>query len=257
MSFTARPYILAETNWKNIQDTQYDFAVLPWGATEAHNFHLPYATDNYQADYIAAASAQLAWAQGARPLVMPCIPFGVNTGQLDIDFCMNLNPSTQYAIIQDVAEVITRHGIDKLVLFNGHGGNHFKQMIRELSVDYPELFVCAINWYQAIDQHLYFDDLGDHAGEMETSAMMHIAPQFVLPLSEAGDGQAKRFKIAALNEGWASTPRAWTQVTADTGVGNPAKASAEKGAKYLEATALKISEFFVELAKADIHDLYA
>ena len=40
-----RPYILAETNWKNIQGSSFDVAVLPWSATEAHNYHLPYATD--------------------------------------------------------------------------------------------------------------------------------------------------------------------------------------------------------------------
>ena len=39
-----RPYILAETNWKDVKESSYDLAVLPWGATEAHNYHLPYAT---------------------------------------------------------------------------------------------------------------------------------------------------------------------------------------------------------------------
>ncbi len=45
-----RPYVLAETNWKNLKDENFDLAVLPWGATEAHNYQLPYATDNVQAD---------------------------------------------------------------------------------------------------------------------------------------------------------------------------------------------------------------
>lgn len=52
-----RPYILAETNWKNVKDEEFTLAVLPWGATEAHNYHLPYATDIIEADHIAAASA--------------------------------------------------------------------------------------------------------------------------------------------------------------------------------------------------------
>jgi hypothetical protein len=61
----SRPYILAETNWKAVKDTHYDVAVLPWGATEAHNYHLPYATDNYEADALASRSG--AFGMGGRP----------------------------------------------------------------------------------------------------------------------------------------------------------------------------------------------
>ena len=45
---SSRPYILNELTWKTVRDTRYDVAVLPWGATEAHNYHLPYTTDNIQ-----------------------------------------------------------------------------------------------------------------------------------------------------------------------------------------------------------------
>lgn len=57
-NLSPRPFVLAETNWKEIQQHQFDIAVLPWGATEAHNYHMPYATDNYQVEYIAATSAK-------------------------------------------------------------------------------------------------------------------------------------------------------------------------------------------------------
>jgi creatinine amidohydrolase len=42
----SRPYVLAETTWRAVSNTRFDVAVLPWGATEAHNYHLPYATDS-------------------------------------------------------------------------------------------------------------------------------------------------------------------------------------------------------------------
>lgn len=48
-----RPYILAETNWKALKNAAFELAILPWGATEAHNYHLPYGTDNIEADKIA------------------------------------------------------------------------------------------------------------------------------------------------------------------------------------------------------------
>ena len=78
---SAEPYILAETTWKTVRDMRYDLAVLPWGATEAHNYHLPYGTDNVESEYIAAEAARLAWSAGARVAVLPVVPFGVQTGQ--------------------------------------------------------------------------------------------------------------------------------------------------------------------------------
>ena len=251
-----RPYILAETNWKTTLEIDYKVAVLPWGATEAHNYHMPYATDNYQVDHVAAASAKHAWELGAKVIVLPCIPFGINSGQLDVKLCMNINPSTQLAILKDTVDVLRRHDIDKLVILNGHGGNSFKSMIRELSVIYPDVFVAWANWYQAVDWNLYFDEPGDHAGEMETSAMMHIAPELVLPLSEAGDGHAKKFKVKALGENWVTAQRQWMKVTKDTGVGDPAKSTAEKGKIYLDDTAKKIGDFLVDLANTPLDDFY-
>lgn len=252
-----RPYILAETNWQVVKDTAYDVAILPWGATEAHNYHLPYATDNYQNESVTAAAAQLAWEQGAKVVVLPNVPFGINTGQLDIPLCLNLNPQTQMQVLRDLADVVLRAGIKKLVILNGHGGNHFKLMIRDLSFQQPDLFVCAMNWFDAAgawDQ--YFEDLGDHAGELETSVMMHIQPELVMPLEQAGDGRVKRWNITALREGWVSSERKWTAVSADTGVGNPGKASADKGARYLQACTQRIAEFWVELARTSLDDLY-
>ena len=131
-----RPYILAETNWKDVRETEYDVAILPWGATEAHNYHLPYSTDVVQCDEIAAEAAKRAWGQGARPIVLPTVPFGVNTGQLDVKLDINMNPSTQLAVLSDVVAALERQGIDRLLIMNGHGGNDFRQMVRELLPQY-------------------------------------------------------------------------------------------------------------------------
>lgn len=251
-----RPYILAESTWKVVKEINYEVALLPWGATEAHNYHLPYATDNYESAYVASESARIAWENGAKTIVLPCIPFGVNTGQMDIKLCMNMNPSTQYAILKDVAEVLARHNIRKLVIINSHGGNNFKNMIRELSVDFPSLFVCSVDWWRIGDASNYFDEPGDHAGELETSVMMHIHPKLVLPLTEAGPGIGKGFKIKGLKDGWVTSQRRWTKVTQDTGVGNPIKSNREKGRAFLEMTTNEIAEFLYELAKTKIEDLY-
>ena len=136
-----RPYILAETNWEALKDANFELAILPWGATEAHNYHLPYATDNIQADHLVAESARLAHEKGAKVIVLPTIPFGVNTGQSDIYLDINLNPSTQLAMLDDIVAVLNRQGINKLLIFNGHGGNSFKPLVRELGLKFPKMFI--------------------------------------------------------------------------------------------------------------------
>lgn len=251
-----RPYVLAEVNWKHINKENYSLAVLPWGATEAHNYHLPYGTDSFLAEEVAIEASRKAWEKDSKPLVLPTIPFGVNTGQMGVKFCLNMMPSTQLAVLKDLVQVLDLHKINKLVIINAHGGNNFKQIIRELSIEYPNVFICSLNWWQVTDAKPYFDEPGDHAGELETAAMMHLAPQLLLPLEEAGDGKSKTFRIKGLREGWVTAQREWTKVSEDTGVGNPKMATAEKGKIFFDKTTDLIAEFLVELHNADLEDLY-
>ncbi len=251
-----RKYILKETNWKATKDIDFQLAVLPWGATEAHNYHLPYGTDIIIADDIAAESARIATSLGSKVIVLPAIPFGVNTGQPDVLLDMNLNPGTQMMILRDLITVLNRQGIHKLVILNAHGGNDFKQIIRELNLLFPEMFICQCNWFKIPGASDYFVDMGEHAGEVETSFMLYLTPEFVLPLEEAGEGKARIFSIDALNEGWAWAERQWTRVTKDTGIGNPVLATSEKGEKFFKIVTLKIGNFLNELAKLDIAELY-
>lgn len=252
----SRPYILAETNWKHLKEAEFDLAILPWGATEAHNYHLPYGTDIIEGDYIAAESARIAWENGARVIVLPTIPFGVNTGQSDIFLDINLNPSTQFAILCDVVEVLNRQGVHKLMIMNSHGGNDWKSIVRELGLKYPEMFICVTNWFKSLERKLYFDDPGDHADEMETSLILHLTPELVLPKEEWGDGAEKKNKIKAFSEGWAWAERPWSKISSDTGVGNPKAATKEKGERFFNAVCEKMAKLFLDISQADMDDLY-
>jgi len=251
----ARPFVLAETNWKSLKDTPIEVAMLPWGATEPHNFHLPYGTDTYETIAVAERAAEFAWKKGAKVVTLPTVPFGVNTGQLDLRLAINMNPSTQLSVLTDIATAISGQGVRKLVILNGHGGNDFKQMIRELQPKL-DLFICNINWWTCLTGTDFFDEPGDHAGEMETSMMMSIAPEILRPLSDAGPGKARKFRIAGLRDGWVWAPRHWREVTDDTGTGNPAAATAEKGERFLRAVTERIGGFLVELAAADLEHMY-
>jgi creatinine amidohydrolase len=251
----ARPYILAETNWKSVRDTPFEVAILPWGATEPHNYHLPYGTDNYESVAIAERSAEIAWNKGAKVIVLPTVPFGVNTGQLDLRLALNMNPSTQLAVLTDIAQSIAAQGLKKLLILNSHGGNDFRQMIRELQPRVT-LFICTINWWTCVDSKEFFTEPGDHAGEMETGVMMSIAPDLVRPLNEAGPGKARKFRVKGLREGWAWAPRQWSQVTDDTGTGNPSAATRANGERFLDAVTQKVGGFLVDLAAADPAKMY-
>jgi creatinine amidohydrolase len=248
--------VLAESTWKQVRTTHYSAAVLPWGATEAHNYHLPYATDNVQAEQVAIRAAERAWANGARVVVLPTVPFGVNTTQLDIPFCLNMNPSTQLALLGDLVASLDGQGIHKLLILNGHGGNDFRQIVRELQPR-TGVFLSVINWWSCVDVTRFISEPGDHAGEAETSAMLHLAPNLVRPLEEAGSGRAKASRLRGIREGWAWAPRRWTEVTSDTGIGDPSKSTPEKGEAYVAAAVERIAEFLVELAALSLDDLYA
>ena len=252
---SARPWVLSEVTWTTVRQDDYDVAILPWGATEAHNYHLPYGTDCYETEAVAQEAARKAWDRGAKVVVLPVIPFGVNTQQMDIPLTINMKPSTQAVVLGDVVESLEAHGVSKLLVLNGHGGNDFRQMIRELQMRTP-LFLCTTNWWTVPGLTGGFVDPGDHAGELETSVMMHLHPGLVRPLDEAGPGRARDWKVRAFRERWAWAPRQWTRVTDDTGVGDPAPATLAKGAAYFDALTTKLADFLVELNAMDPTDLY-
>src|SRR5438045_8896271 len=114
-------WVLAEQNHKWISSQKWQIAVLPFGATEPHNYHLPYATDIYQVETIGRRICQRAYERGAKVLLLPAIPFGVETNLLRIPggLALNLNPSTLLKITTDLVDSLTRQGIRKVMLLNG------------------------------------------------------------------------------------------------------------------------------------------
>jgi creatinine amidohydrolase len=145
-----RPILLDETPYKLLRRLSIEVAILPWGSVEAHNTHLPCGTDIMEARMIGREAARIACERGAKVLVLPAIPFGVNTGQFDVPGTINMNPSTQMAVLEDVVTSIEHQRIPKLVVLNGHGGNEFKWMIRELQPKH-RIFLSALNWWTIVD----------------------------------------------------------------------------------------------------------
>ncbi|MUP45098.1 creatininase family protein [Gramella sp. BOM4] len=251
-----RPYVLAENNWRSVKDEEIEVAVLTWGATEAHNYHLPYGTDNYQIEAIAAEAVKIAYGQGAKVKLLPNIPFGVNTGQADIKLDINLLPSTQLAILSDIIEVLNRQGIYKFILLNGHGGNIFKPILREIGYKFPKMFLLTSDFFKFSEKPDFFEEEGDHADEMETSLMLHLRPDLVSDLDQTGEGKEKKSRITGIREGWAWAEREWSMVTEDTGIGNPKKATPEKGEGFFKVVSKKLSELIIEVSEINIDERY-
>ena len=248
---------LTITSWKEVKDEKFDLAVLPWGATEPHNLHLPYGTDSILSYEIACMTVDKTLMKGARCMVLPSIPLGSqNPGQTDLPFCIHTRYDTQRAVLTDIVTSLHRQGMRKLVIVNGHGGNNFRNMIRDLAIDYPDFFIAVSDWYAVEKAAGYFTEPGDHADELETSVMMHFHPEWVLPLEEAGKGESKTYSISALKNRQAWIPRHWTRVTTDTGIGNPKAASAEKGLKFAEKVTDILSEFLFDFAKKENGNYY-
>ena len=238
-----------------VKNLQYDVAILPWGATEPHNYHLPYLTDCIAPRLIAVKAATVALKDyGVRCMVMPPIPLGSqNPGQHNLSFCIHARYQTQYAMLSDVVASLYSQGLRKLIIFNGHGGNNFKNMIRDLAFDFPDFLIVQSNWYSILPCKGYFEaEIDDHAGEQETSVIMYLNPELV-DLSMAGDGDSQPFAIASLNEKVAWTPRHWDRATKDTGVGDPRKATAEKGERYVNDLVPIVAKLFAEVGKEELY----
>ena len=249
-------YDITTAKWGEVKEMgHYDMAILPWGATEPHNLHLPYCTDMLTAQAVAFEVAEKAAMQGVNLMVLPGIPLGSqNPGQIELPYCIHTSQTTQMAILRDVVRSLKRQGIRKLMIMSGHGGNNFKGIIRDIMIEDPEMIIVHNEWFAIIPRTDYFEEKeDDHAGELETSVMLHYYPDLVR-MDLAGNGKFSKFGIEGLNTKVAWLPRDWSKVTQDTGVGYPKKATAEKGRRYMEAVIPKILQFVIDFTNKEIYN---
>lgn len=245
----------------DVRQARYEVAVLPFGATEPHNTHLPYATDTLEARLTARAVCKEAAARGADVVLLPVIPFGTERNMQQFPLAININPSTMLLIVRDLVESLTHSGITKILLFNVHGGNALKPIVRELQgLNGAHLFMC--NWIDVVRDayEKIFDAPEDHAGEAETSFALSQFPELVRIRDDgsldADNGATRPFRFEAMNRGWVSTSRAWDRLTASSGSGNPHAATKDKGDQLLALLVDRLATFLVELSEAEVDELF-
>lgn len=245
---------LSVANYGSVRDRKYDIVILPWGATEPHNGHLPYLTDAILSHDVAVdAAVKAADSYGIQAMVLPPMPLGAqNPGQAELPFCVNYRYDTRRAVLTDIVSSLSHQGMKRLLIVNGHGGNCFKDMIRDLATVMPDMRIATCEWYRLAKAADFFDAPGDHADELETSVMLHYHPELV-DMQYAGDGKSSGFKGEMLASGAVWLPRDWSKVSIDTGIGNPHPATAAKGAAFADAVTGRLAQAMAELCEPDLY----
>ena len=246
---------MREASYEQLKDYAPNVAVLPWGATESHGGHLPYAADVIEAEAFASRAARIAVERGGRPVVLPAVPFGNNAQQLDQVATCHLSSATAFHLLRDIVSSLIRQDIDRVLIVNAHGGNNFQPHVRDLELEFGVLIVVA-NFYQMVPdvRAEIFDTPGDHADESEASLLLYLCPDLV-QMKRAGSGTRRPFDIGAVSQPGVWTPRPWTRIHPDTTSGDARAATSEKGERYFEAVSNAIAEVMLGLSRAVPGDL--
>ncbi len=255
-----RRWILGELTWPEAERRfrEVDVVLLPVGAIEQHGPHLPLDVDAWDAEWLAREVA--ARCSEPKPLVLPLLPYGVSYHHEDFAGTISLRNETMAQLIYDVGMGAARSGAQKLVIINGHGGNgpalaFAAQMINRDA----HIFTCVESGETSdVDIAALADTVNDvHAGEIETSTSLALRPELVrLDRLEAA---VPRFSSRFLDF---SNQRAvdWQAHTARisaTGVmGDPTRASADKGRRMWEVMVRNLVEFVEDLRDLSLDEIH-
>ncbi|MCO5223691.1 MAG: creatininase family protein, partial [Thermomicrobiales bacterium] len=213
--------------------------VLPVGATEQHGPHLVTGTDTFAIEHIARAAAVRA-ADAGSIVVAPTLPYGSSDHHLVFGGTLSFSTQTYYAVIRDLVTSLITDGFGKMLIVNGHGGNHeiIQLVARDLALTHP-VQIGALSYWQPAQDRLDAVWSGTpaqrppgHAGEFETSLVLHLRPD----LPPVDPPSRTDVEIAALpksGRGWRLERNdGWTGMNGFTD--NPAAATAESGERFLE-----------------------
>jgi creatinine amidohydrolase len=234
-------------------------AVLPLGATEQHGPHLPLGVDSVLVDGIVAAALPLLPAE-LSALFLPTQHVGLSPEHANFPGTITLSSETLIRLWREIGAGVARAGVRKLVFFNAHGGHTGAMDIaaRELRAAHG-LIVYSVSWFNlplgdagaqfSADEHRF----GVHAGEIETSMMLALAPEQVAMAAAQDFGSASRQRTAdypilgngrSAKLGWAMEDYNITGAA-----GNAAAATASRGEAVVDASARALALLLAEVAR--------
>jgi len=235
-----------------------DTALLPIGAIEQHGPHLPLDTDAYDAAYLAEQIAK--GCSDPKPLVLPLIAYGVSYHHEAFKGTISINNDTLATLVYDIGISVAKNGIKKLVIINGHGGNapSLNFAAQRINQD-AHIFVCVDTGETSdVDVDSLIETPNDvHAGEIETSTSLAIRPELVR--MDRLQMEVPEFTSRYLDF---SSKRgvAWyahTHKISSSGVmGNPIKATAEKGEKMWAIIIGHLISFVDQLKTMTLKEIY-
>lgn len=218
-------YLLPLTTTAEERERQARVALLPVGSFEQHGPFLPLITDT-----VVAVTVARAVTAGRPVLHLPPVTISCSHEHAAWAGTVSISAATLYAIVTDVAESLRRNGIERLVLVNGHGGNYVLANAVQEAAGRMALFPSEVDWARArAAAGIHAVDSDMHAGELETSILLHAHPGLVGPDYAAHDHVADwqehllTLSLAAYTESGV--------------VGRPSLASAEKGGLVLASLA--------------------
>ncbi|WP_193503217.1 creatininase family protein [Streptomyces coeruleorubidus] len=217
-------------------DVSRQVAVLPVGSFEQHGPYLPLATDTLVACAVAREIA------GAYPVhLLPPVTISCSHEHAAWPGTVSISSVTLHAVVRDIAASLRRSGVDALVVVNGHGGNYvLGNVVQESSArgERMALFPAPEDWEAARERAGVVASLltDMHAGEIETSILLHAHPEMLRPGYETSDFVAddRRHLLTLGMSGYT-----------DSGVmGRPSLGSAEKGKELLSSLADSFGAYF-------------
>ncbi len=253
-------FILGELTWPEAEARfkTVDVAMLPVGSIEQHGPHLPLDTDAFDAEYLAREVARTC--TDPRPVVLPLIPYGVSYHHADFSGTISISNETLAKLVFEVGMSAARNGITKLVIINGHGGNapalHFAAQLINRDA---HIFTCVDTGETSdTDVNAMADTPGDiHAGEIETSTSLAVRPQLVR--MDKARKYVPRFSSRYLDfsSKWSVDWYARTAKLSRSGVmGDPTKASREKGQKMWAVMIKNLVELVEHLKGMSLDEIY-
>ncbi|MGD2185784.1 MAG: creatininase family protein, partial [Desulfobacterales bacterium] len=253
-------YLWGELTWRQARTRikKMDVALLPVGAIEQHGPHLPLDTDAFDADYLARRVAEAC--SDPKPLVLPAISYGVSYHHTDFLGTVSISNDTLAQLAYEIGMSVSRNGVNKLVIINGHGGNspalnYAAQMINRDA----HIFVCVDTGETSdVDIYKIVETPNDvHAGEIETSTGLAVRPQLVLM------DQAKKHipKFSSRYLDFTSKRGvswyAYTRKISPSGVmGDPTKASAAKGERIWEIMIAHLVSLIEDIKRLTLEEIH-
>jgi creatinine amidohydrolase len=210
--------------------------ILPIAATEQHGPHLPLATDRMIGEYFCY---QLHKVIPEQVLILPVMSVGCSEHHMDFTGSLTLQHDTFLRLAEDILESVATHGFKNLILLNSHGGNSGigQVIVEHFGKRHPECRIVMATWWKIAGEDLFkLNETGaggvGHAGEFETSLMMHIAPELVHHDKIRDKQMIKGFDWAEgdlLRGPRAFLYRSFKSMNPYGVIGEPKKISAEKG----------------------------